>query len=92
MLVGTSRELREHRRQRVALEHADQQPMSGGATAMVRNLSRHELRAGNVAMHERMRRLVWLEPVDTLEVAETDVRRLPSLPLTMHPNQHVVVC
>lgn len=92
MFVGTSRELGKRRRQRVALEHADQQSMRRGATAPVRNLSRHELGAEDVGVDERMRGLVWLEPMDTQEVAETDFRRLPPLPLTMHPNQHVVVC
>ena len=70
MYIRASRELRMGGGNRMPLEDADEQPMRRRRTiAIVRNVSGHDIRTGNIAVHQRLRCVAWLEPMDTVEVA-----------------------
>lgn len=60
------------------------------AVALVWNIPTHDTGAGHITMHQWTRRPPWLEPVDLLEIAQSNVGGSGPVPLTMHPNQRLV--
>lgn len=60
------------------------------AVAIVWNIPTHDAGAGHITMHQWTRCPRWLEPVDILEIAQSNIGGPAPIPIAMYPDQRFV--